>query len=134
MVSRAKCTIVAGAVIAVFLILSAAPSVNENLCLRPLTSVEAINMEVRPTPVYGHVHLAKTSGTALNGRMAALFDNVCGHKGYSLDFAQAQRAAEKHIHNGMWNYVEPSGDVVSKAYPEYSRTRVINVVMDEIGT
>jgi len=37
------------------------------------------------TIVYGHLHVAKTGGTNLNGRMAAKYDNVCGNKGYSFN-------------------------------------------------
>jgi hypothetical protein len=32
---------------------------------------------------YGHIHMAKTGGTSLNGMAAHLFSGVCGHKGYS---------------------------------------------------
>ncbi|KAL7492199.1 hypothetical protein ACHAWT_001446 [Skeletonema menzelii] len=38
-----------------------------------------------PPILYGHVHMAKTGGTSLNGIIANKFDNVCGHKGYSYD-------------------------------------------------
>ena len=102
--------------------------------VRPFSSVETVRTEVQPPTVYGHVHIEKTSGTTLNGRMAARFDNVCGHKGYSLDFVRAQEVAEKHIYNGMWRPYERTGDIVDKAYPKFSRTRVPAQVMDEIGT
>ena len=36
---------------------------------------------VRPSVVYGLVHMAKTAGTEINGEMAARFSNVCGNKG-----------------------------------------------------
>jgi len=38
-----------------------------------------------PPILYGHVHMAKTGGTSLNGIIANKFDHVCGHKGYSYD-------------------------------------------------
>jgi hypothetical protein len=87
-----------------------------------------------PPTVYGHVHVTKTAGSTLNGRMAAQFDNVCGHKGYSLDFYQAQAVVEKHIRDdGIWKLEERTGDLVDKSYPKFSRTRVPLKVMDEIG-
>ena len=38
-----------------------------------------------PTKLYGHVHMAKTGGSSINGIMANKFERVCGHKGYSYD-------------------------------------------------
>ena len=122
--------VVAGVVV---IVLSAALITSGQNYLPPLSSIQTIKKEAQPTPVYGHVHIDKTSGTTLNGRMAARFDNVCGHKGYSLDFAQAQIVAQKHIHNGTWHQYERTGDIVDKAYPKFSRTRVHARVMDEIG-
>lgn len=31
--------------------------------------------------IFGHVHMAKTAGTEINGELAAHFERVCGHKG-----------------------------------------------------
>ena len=31
--------------------------------------------------IFGHVHIAKTAGTEINGELAAHFERVCGHKG-----------------------------------------------------
>ena len=31
--------------------------------------------------IYGHVHMAKTGGTNVNGILANKFERVCGHKG-----------------------------------------------------
>ena len=39
----------------------------------------------------GHVHVAKTAGTTINGVLALNFHNVCGHKGYSLTYSAYQR-------------------------------------------
>ena len=36
-------------------------------------------------PLFGHVHIAKTAGTTLNGNMSMHFERVCGNKGYSFD-------------------------------------------------
>ena len=39
--------------------------------------------------VYGHVHVAKTAGTSINGMLATRYERVCGNKGYSFNFIQA---------------------------------------------
>ncbi|KAL9178442.1 hypothetical protein ACHAXT_003772 [Thalassiosira profunda] len=45
------------------------------------------------TTLYGHVHMAKTGGTSLNGLLANKFERVCGAKGYSYDaYADNERA------------------------------------------
>lgn len=31
--------------------------------------------------IYGHIHIAKTGGTSLNGMLANKFERICGHKG-----------------------------------------------------
>ena len=31
--------------------------------------------------IFGHIHMAKTAGTEINGELAAHFERVCGHKG-----------------------------------------------------
>lgn len=50
-------------------------------------------------PLYGHIHIEKTAGTALNAEMANTFRGVCGHKGYSYDFYQAnERVRPKGQH------------------------------------
>jgi len=36
-----------------------------------------------PTVIYGHVHMAKTGGTLINGNLSAHYERICGHKGYS---------------------------------------------------
>ena len=43
---------------------------------------------VRPDKIIGHIHMAKTGGTELNGMLASNFERVCGHKGYSHDYYQ----------------------------------------------
>ena len=40
-------------------------------------------------PLFGHVHIAKTSGTSLNGNMSLHFERVCGNKGYSYNAYQS---------------------------------------------
>ncbi len=31
--------------------------------------------------IFGHVHIAKSAGTEINGELAAHYERVCGHKG-----------------------------------------------------
>ena len=73
--------------------------------------------------LFGHVHMAKTGGTSLNGLMASRFERVCGIKGYSYDSYRAnlRMAAGKVI------------DSISLAHPGWHRERVPHEVMDEIG-
>ncbi len=52
-----------------------------------------------PDVIYGHVHMAKTAGTYLNGFLANNFDGVCGHKGYSYDAFQANVRFRKKPYN-----------------------------------
>ena len=47
--------------------------------------------------MYGHVHLAKTAGTELNGELAIHYERVCGHKAYSYDAYSVNNVAEKNI-------------------------------------
>ena len=42
----------------------------------------------------GHVHMAKTAGTTINGILALNFHNVCGHKGYSLTYSAYQKKSK----------------------------------------
>ena len=97
-----------------------------------------ITAPVGPSTVYGFVHVMKTAGTSINGRMAARYDNVCGNKGYSYDFVKAQEEVKKHVpaNGGEWRWWERTGDLVSKSYGQFSRTNLDwkNEVMDEIGT
>lgn len=69
---------------------------------------------------YGHVHIAKTGGTSVNGILALTNENVCGHKGYSYDY-------------NLVNKNPGRNDVISRQYPGYSRGRVPINVMNEIG-
>ena len=59
------------------------------------TSYDApdVSSYVYPNIMYGHVHIAKTGGTSVNGIFANKFERVCGHKGYSYDaFNDNERA------------------------------------------
>ena len=51
--------------------------------------------------IYGHVHIAKTAGTSLNGMLANKYERVCGHKGYSHDAYQANERAKVKFMTGV---------------------------------
>ena len=74
-----------------------------------------------PEKVYGHVHVAKTGGTTLNGIMANKFTRVCGHKGYSYD---------AYMDNERWKNKTKPKTFVSLPF---SRSRVQFKIMQEIG-
>uniref|UniRef100_A0A7S2IHD6 Uncharacterized protein n=1 Tax=Helicotheca tamesis TaxID=374047 RepID=A0A7S2IHD6_9STRA len=62
---------------------------NTNIRRHLTTSRSSTKNKVR----YGHLHMAKTAGTALNQAMAKLYKNVCGNKGFTFktDFQLIQR-------------------------------------------
>lgn len=84
------------------------------------------------TITYGHIHMAKTGGTALNGMLALNYERVCGHKGYSYDYYQ---------HNKRYKDKDPAinfkqiKDSITKIMPGYGfhRGRVPFAVMIEMG-
>ena len=59
----------------------------ENVEIGTIIETQA-NSHSHPPILYGHVHMAKTGGTSLNGILANTFERVCGHKGYSYDAFQ----------------------------------------------
>lgn len=75
----------------------------------------------------GHIHVAKTGGSTLNQILANGYHGVCGHKGYSFDYYQANVRGKGKIKPGQ---VE---DSVYKQYPGYDRTRVPLPLMFERG-
>ncbi|KAL7517483.1 hypothetical protein ACHAWX_002402 [Stephanocyclus meneghinianus] len=75
-----------------------------------------------PPILYGHVHMAKTGGTSLNGILANKFENVCGHKGYTYDAYQENERAKNH-----------SGIVKAPRGDNWSRSRVRPTEMTLIG-
>jgi len=72
----------------------------------------------------GHVHVAKTGGSTLNGLLANEFEGVCGHKGYSLDIYQAAR----RLRQG-----KPQVDSLSLGNEGFHRLRVPQKIMVERG-
>ena len=73
-----------------------------------------------PPILYGHVHMAKTGGTSLNGILANTFERVCGHKGYSYDAFQDNERAKILEKEGQ--RIRPQG-----------RSKVKPLIMKEIG-
>jgi hypothetical protein len=73
-----------------------------------------------PKIVYGHLHIAKTGGTTLNGRLALGYERVCGHKGYSYDFALVNAQPTRN------DSYQEFGEI-------FNRGRVPWHIMDEIG-
>jgi hypothetical protein len=78
---------------------------------------------VRPDVVYGHVHMAKTAGTEINGKLASHFERVCGHKGYSYDAYQFNERVN----------ASKGSDAISQRNTKFNRGRVPWKVMKEIG-
>lgn len=86
--------------------------------------------------IIGHVHMAKTAGTEINGELAVHFERVCGHKGYTYDFVKFnQNTQEIQLKRGcddLETCVKP--DLVSRSKRGYNRGRVpYEVMKDEIG-
>lgn len=79
----------------------------------------------------GHIHVAKTGGTVLNEMLANEYERVCGHKGYSFDFYQA------NIRSRGFNYPGEVRDYIHKTFRKgrnkWSRLRVPISIMEERG-
>jgi hypothetical protein len=76
--------------------------------------------ERTPKKVFGHLHIAKTGGTTVNGLLALNYERVCGHKGYSYDFALVNAQPNRNDSYQM------AGEI-------FNRGRVPWHIMDEIG-
>ena len=94
-----------------------APSSNQTVVERLRVS-SSNNTYQYQSVIYGHIHMAKTGGTFINGFLANNFERVCGHKGYSYDAYQAnERFREK----------------LDKRIKGFSRDRVRWSIVHEIG-
>jgi len=77
--------------------------------------------------MYGHVHIAKTGGTSLNGILANRFERVCGNKGYSYDAYNSNEKAKKVFNKtGVFMIISAEGE-------NYNRDKVRDNIMKEIG-
>ena len=88
-----------------------------------------------PPMVFGHIHMAKTAGTEINGILAQRFERICGHKGYSYDSISFNQRAGKDM-NGTssgWQETLKTPDMISRLFKSYNRGRVHFRVMEEIG-
>ncbi|KAL9190979.1 hypothetical protein ACHAXT_000685 [Thalassiosira profunda] len=89
--------------------------------LVPSNATEAVHpRDAHPVVLYGHIHMAKTGGTALNGILANKFERVCGHKGYSYDAYSDNERAKISAKKNVW--VKAKG-----------RSKVDGAVMEETG-
>ena len=81
---------------------------------------------------YGHIHVAKTGGTVLNGMLALNYERVCGHKGYSHDYYQHNKRYNESSTTTNFKGIK---DSITKIIPGYGfhRGRVPFVVMIESG-
>lgn len=98
-------------------------SLQENNKGVPTNKVSTFSLNYK---VFGHVHMAKTAGTEINGELASHFERVCGHKGYSYD-AYAFSKHNNSDTNGGYH------DLISSRWKTYNRGRVPAEVMHEIG-
>jgi hypothetical protein len=85
---------------------------------------------VQQDVVYGHVHVAKTAGTDINGELALHFERVCGHKGYSYD---AYQFNERVNASGNSSVYAPKDVISQLCKNDYNRGRVPKGLMSEIG-
>ena len=96
----------------------------------------AVNQLGMPLPagqrpvVVGHIHIAKTAGTSINGMAANEFERVCGNKGYSFDFFESNR---RHKAGSMPGTAHDSVHEANKAARGQDRQRVPSSLMHERG-
>jgi hypothetical protein len=104
---------------------------------------------VRYPTIIGHVHYAKTAGTEINGELAAHFERICGHKGYSHDayqfhvrhdkqLAATDKTKNKVTSSSSWKTkfisdAKKANDSIAKNYPTFNRGRVPKEIMFERG-
>lgn len=92
-----------------------------------------------PSKIFGHIHMAKTAGTELNGILASTFERICGHKGYSYDYYQynerVRRTGKIDVDNysGGKDTLSGPSEGKGKYWTSYNRGRVNPNTMREIG-
>ena len=91
-----------------------------------LSSYTTLQPIIHSNTTYGHIHMAKSGGTTLNGILALNYERVCGHKGYSYDYVQANK---RFKNSENWRSVSDS--LTQKKL--YNRGRVPVDIMEEIG-
>lgn len=71
-------------------------------CVNASTNISPATIgDILPPVVYGHIHIAKTAGTSLNGELAVHYERICGHKGYSFDYFH-HNLRLKNATRGQW--------------------------------
>jgi len=86
--------------------------------------------------MYGFLHMAKSGGTEVNGQLAMHYERICGNKGSSYDFYQAN---DRHKKLGARNTYYDAQDIISKAdvkaniSPPHNRGAVTLKILNEIG-
>lgn len=84
------------------------------------------------TLFYGHLHMAKTAGTEINGLLAAGYDHICGNKGYSLDYYQYNERVRNSTDFDVRSIV--TDDVSYRSQDAtMNRGRIPFNIMEEIG-
>jgi len=107
------------------------------------TTVATNGGYVYPPKIFGHLHYAKTAGTEINGELAAHYERVCGHKGWSFDAYQfklryKEQSSRHGSDIGILNVSDSIfslnvSDSISKLHPTYNRGRVPPTYMKERG-
>lgn len=91
---------------------------------------------IRYPKTFGHLHYAKTAGTEINSELAAHFERVCGHKGYSSDFYQFNQRVHQLANDTTiqgTDLVHMGGDIIARLQKTFNRGRVPYDVMEEVG-
>eukprot|EP00957_Ditylum_brightwellii_P035694 2706779-Ditylum_brightwellii.AAC.1 len=87
--------------------------------------------------LYGHSHIAKTSGSNLNGMMSLRYSHVCGNKGYSYDAYQhnvrREEAAETKNDALRRDIYTEVGNPTLAGREDFNRGRVPQTFVKEIG-
>lgn len=82
--------------------------------------------------IYGHLHMAQTSGTDINGKLAARYEHVCGNRGYSLDYYQYNERVRNSTNYDIPLLGVDSISIISKDNT-MNRGRLPFSIMQEIG-
>ena len=82
--------------------------------------------------IYGHVHMVKTAGTTINGLLASSYDNVCGNKGYSLDYYEYNERVRNSTNHDVRKVALDSVSNQTND-PMTNRGRVPFAIVQEIG-
>lgn len=96
--------------------------VGKRSCYNPVTTKEISPM------LYGHIHMAKTAGSNINGYLAANFERVCGNKGYSYDSYQENIRYKRNQEQSVRQH-----DLVSRYSSWNHRAEVPKEILEEIG-